>query len=153
MIQQSPRGGLASPVSLLIDHGPIIDSFKCRLNQITSAALDRSTQMFWAHDSKGKFIEFTPSKIDNSMPHITRALLRRRAEHNEGQLSTLEELTLHQEELEGINEVGGECMHAHAQTTVRRDPVNRSSPPPNPDPTRCWAPRAAGSRSCTYRTT
>ena len=40
------------------------------------------------------------------MPHITRALLRRRAEHNEGQLSTLEELTLHQEELEGINEVG-----------------------------------------------
>lgn len=39
------------------------------------------------------------------MPHITRALLRRRAEHNEGQLSTLEELTLHQEELEGINEV------------------------------------------------
>lgn len=39
------------------------------------------------------------------MPHITRALLRRRAEHNEGQLGTLEELTLHQEELEGINEV------------------------------------------------
>jgi len=39
------------------------------------------------------------------MPHITRALVQRRAEHNDGQLSTLEELALHQEELEGINEV------------------------------------------------
>lgn len=41
------------------------------------------------------------------MPHITRALLRKRAEHNEGMISTLEEITLHQEELEGINEVLG----------------------------------------------
>ncbi|KAM3570140.1 hypothetical protein VYU27_007782 [Nannochloropsis oceanica] len=41
------------------------------------------------------------------MPHITRALLRKRAEHNEGLLTTLEELTLHQEELEGINDVLG----------------------------------------------
>lgn len=39
------------------------------------------------------------------MPHITRELLRKRAEHNEGMISTLEELSLHQEELEGINEV------------------------------------------------
>jgi protein TilB len=46
------------------------------------------------------------------MPVITRELLRRRAEHNEGILSTLEEVTLHQEELEGINEVLG--------TTCRR---------------------------------
>ena len=41
------------------------------------------------------------------MPEITRALLRKRAEHNEGMISTLEELTLHQEELESINEVLG----------------------------------------------
>jgi protein TilB len=41
------------------------------------------------------------------MPEITRALLRKRAEHNEGMIGTLEELTLHQEELESINEVLG----------------------------------------------
>jgi protein TilB len=41
------------------------------------------------------------------MPVITRALLRKRAEHNEGMISTLEEITLHQEELESINEVLG----------------------------------------------
>lgn len=41
------------------------------------------------------------------MPHITRTLLRRRAEHNEGMLSSLEEISLHQEELESINEVLG----------------------------------------------
>ena len=36
---------------------------------------------------------------------ITRKLLRKRAEHNEGIISSLEEISLHQEELEGINEV------------------------------------------------
>lgn len=41
------------------------------------------------------------------MPQITRKLIRKRAEHNEGIVSTLEELSLHQEELEGINEVLG----------------------------------------------
>lgn len=41
------------------------------------------------------------------MPVITRALLRKRAEHNEGMISTLEEISLHQEELENINEVLG----------------------------------------------
>ena len=34
--------------------------------------------------------------------HITRELIRKRAEHNEGVISTLEELTLHQEELLAI---------------------------------------------------
>lgn len=44
------------------------------------------------------------------MPAITRELLRKRAEHNEGIISTLEEVSLHQEELEGINEVlGASC--------------------------------------------
>ena len=41
------------------------------------------------------------------MPVITLDLLRKRAEHNEGMVSSLEELSLHQEELEGINEVLG----------------------------------------------
>eukprot|EP00606_Chrysophyceae_sp_TOSAG23-5_P001014 GSChrysophyteH2.ASY1.ANO1.924.1 assembled CDS len=41
------------------------------------------------------------------MPQITRDLLRKRAEHNEGMVSTLEEVTLHQEEIESINEVIG----------------------------------------------
>lgn len=39
--------------------------------------------------------------------HITRKLLRKRAEHNEGIIGSLEEVSLHQEELEGINEVLG----------------------------------------------
>lgn len=41
------------------------------------------------------------------MPFITVDLLRRRAEHNEGLLSTLEEISLHQEELEEIGELLG----------------------------------------------
>ena len=41
------------------------------------------------------------------MPHITLELLRKRAEHNEGMVSSLEEVSLHQEELESINEVLG----------------------------------------------
>lgn len=41
------------------------------------------------------------------MPHITRQLIRKRSEHNEGIISTLEEISLHQEELEEINEVLG----------------------------------------------
>ncbi|GMI51148.1 hypothetical protein TeGR_g4125, partial [Tetraparma gracilis] len=35
--------------------------------------------------------------------NITRELIRKRAEHNEGMISTLEELTLHQEELTSID--------------------------------------------------
>jgi protein TilB len=41
------------------------------------------------------------------MPIITRQLLRKRSEHNEGIISTMEEISLHQEELEGINEILG----------------------------------------------
>jgi protein TilB len=41
------------------------------------------------------------------MPHITKALVRKRSEHNEGIIGSLEELTLHQEELEGINDFLG----------------------------------------------
>jgi len=39
--------------------------------------------------------------------HITLDLLRRRSEHNEGLVSTLEELALHQEELEAIGPILG----------------------------------------------
>ena len=46
-------------------------------------------------------------RYKSEMPVITRKLLRKRSEHNEGMISTMEELTLHQEELEGINEVLG----------------------------------------------
>ena len=41
------------------------------------------------------------------MPEITVELIRKRSEHNEGMVSTLEEISLHQEELESINEVIG----------------------------------------------
>ena len=46
------------------------------------------------------------------MPVITIELLRKRSEHNEGLVSSLEEISLHQEELEGINELlGSLCKH------------------------------------------
>ncbi|RLN48982.1 hypothetical protein BBJ28_00015605 [Nothophytophthora sp. Chile5] len=43
------------------------------------------------------------------MPRITVELLRKRAEHNEGIISTLEEISLHQEELEKIEVIGTLC--------------------------------------------
>ena len=44
------------------------------------------------------------------MPEITLELIRRKSEHNEGLIHTLEEISLHQEELESINEVlGSSC--------------------------------------------
>ncbi|KAG2761563.1 hypothetical protein PC129_g5703 [Phytophthora cactorum] len=43
------------------------------------------------------------------MPHITVELLRKRAEHNEGMISTLEEISLHQEELERMEMIGTLC--------------------------------------------
>jgi protein TilB len=44
------------------------------------------------------------------MPEITLRLIRKRAEHNEGIITSLEELSLHQEEIESINEVlGSSC--------------------------------------------
>ena len=48
--------------------------------------------------------------IGGIMPHISRSLIRKRSEHNDGIISTLQEISLHQEELEGINEVlGASC--------------------------------------------
>lgn len=43
------------------------------------------------------------------MPRITVELLRKRAEHNECIISTLEEISLHQEELERIEVIGTLC--------------------------------------------
>ncbi|KAL3658139.1 hypothetical protein V7S43_016982 [Phytophthora oleae] len=43
------------------------------------------------------------------MPRITMELLRKRAEHNEGIISSLEEISLHQEELEKIEVIGTLC--------------------------------------------
>eukprot|EP00611_Tribonema_gayanum_P005371 TRINITY_DN145_c2_g1_i2.p1 TRINITY_DN145_c2_g1~~TRINITY_DN145_c2_g1_i2.p1 ORF type:complete len:327 (+),score=76.18 TRINITY_DN145_c2_g1_i2:59-1039(+) len=45
-------------------------------------------------------------------PVISLELIRRRAEHNEGLIHTLEEISLHQEEIERINDVlGKNCRH------------------------------------------
>ncbi len=45
------------------------------------------------------------------MSKITQELLRKRAEHNEGMLSNLEELTLHQQDLEKIENLEVYCRH------------------------------------------
>ena len=43
------------------------------------------------------------------MVRITRELLRKRAEHNEGIIATMEEISLHQEEIEKIENIGTLC--------------------------------------------
>lgn len=45
------------------------------------------------------------------MAEISRDLLRKRAEHNEGMLSTLEEVTLHQQDLKKISGLDIYCRH------------------------------------------
>ena len=46
-----------------------------------------------------------------TMAPITLDMLRRRAEHNEGLVSTLEEISLHQQEIERIENLGQLCRH------------------------------------------
>ena len=45
------------------------------------------------------------------MVRITVDLLRRRSEHNEGELSTLEEISLHQFDIEKIENLDKYCKH------------------------------------------
>jgi protein TilB len=45
------------------------------------------------------------------MSRITEDLLRKRAEHNEGMLSTLEEISLHQQDLVKIENFDVLCRH------------------------------------------
>lgn len=45
------------------------------------------------------------------MPYITQDLLRKKSEHNEGVLSTLEEISLHQLDLEKISNLDVYCRH------------------------------------------
>lgn len=45
------------------------------------------------------------------MPRLTEALIRKRAEHNEGCLPDLYEVALHQQELEGIDSLEACCRH------------------------------------------
>lgn len=45
------------------------------------------------------------------MSRITLDLLRKRSEHNEGEISTLEEIALHQENIEKIELIDRTCRH------------------------------------------
>jgi protein TilB len=45
------------------------------------------------------------------MGRITEELLRKRAEHNEGVLSTMEEVSLHQQDIEKIENLEKYCRH------------------------------------------
>lgn len=45
------------------------------------------------------------------MPRLTEQLIRKRAEHNDGVLPDLEEIALHQQELEGIDSLENCCRH------------------------------------------
>ena len=45
------------------------------------------------------------------MAPITLDMIRRRAEHNEGMVGNLEEIALHQQEIEKIEALGQICRH------------------------------------------
>jgi protein TilB len=45
------------------------------------------------------------------MASITVELLRKRAEHNDGEVSSLREVSLHQQELKRIELLGSVCRH------------------------------------------
>jgi protein TilB len=45
------------------------------------------------------------------MAEISRDLLRKRAEHNEGMVSTLEEVSLHQQDLKSIKDLDKYSKH------------------------------------------
>ena len=45
------------------------------------------------------------------MPYITKDLLRKKSEHNESMLSTLEEISLHQLDLESMEGIQDYCKH------------------------------------------
>lgn len=45
------------------------------------------------------------------MTRITFELIRKRSEHNEGEISTLEEIALHQENIEKIELIDKTCRH------------------------------------------
>ncbi|CAG2058343.1 unnamed protein product, partial [Timema podura] len=49
------------------------------------------------------------SNLEVAMVTVTEELLRKRAEHNEGEISSLEELTLHQEDIEKIEHIQKWC--------------------------------------------
>jgi hypothetical protein len=55
------------------------------------------------------FVLVLGSDIQFGMVRITEDLLRKRSEHNQGQLATLEEISLHQFEIEKIDVVGDLC--------------------------------------------
>ncbi|XP_011499246.1 PREDICTED: protein tilB homolog [Ceratosolen solmsi marchali] len=50
-------------------------------------------------------------RIFGKMPRITMDLLRKRSEHNEGEISTLEEISLHQENIERIELLNQACRN------------------------------------------
>ncbi|CAI8042972.1 Protein tilB homolog, partial [Geodia barretti] len=52
------------------------------------------------------------------MPRITEDLVRRRAEHNEGDIASLEELSLHQQEIEKYKRPGGQLTAPSDSVTV-----------------------------------
>jgi protein TilB len=57
--------------------------------------------------------------------NITRELIRKRAEHNEGMISTLEELTLHQEELTCIDECLGQSCRSLKILLLQNNIINK----------------------------
>jgi len=59
------------------------------------------------------------------MSNITRDLLRKRAEHNEGMISTMEELTLHQEELMTIDECLGQSCRQLKILLLQNNIINK----------------------------
>ncbi|KAL3756391.1 hypothetical protein ACHAWU_003464 [Discostella pseudostelligera] len=72
-------------------------------DECTASSLPTSLSL----QSQSRSTRTTSSILNNSKRIITLALLRKRSEHNEGLVSSLEELALHQEELQSIGPILG----------------------------------------------
>lgn len=71
----------------------------------------------------------TSSILNNSKRIITLALLRKRSEHNEGLVSSLEELALHQEELQSIGPIlGRTCGKTLKILLLQNNVIERMDP-------------------------
>ena len=54
------------------------------------------------------FESFSPFLV---VPSVTEELVRSRAEHNEGEIFSLEELSLHQQQIERLECIGNWCLN------------------------------------------
>jgi protein TilB len=88
----------------------------CRLFELRSVNKQNGTSFPFAEETRAKARGHDRSAVATDPPRRTMApitldMIRRRAEHNEGMVGNLEEIALHQQEIEKIEALGQICRH------------------------------------------